>query len=428
MNKIFFIALAGFFISVNVNAQVSERQLNNGSIYSYLGIGSPSDISSPFAASMGIQGVAIHDSRLNNLANPAIWSNSYFTNVSGGFSLRAYEATNNMGSQTNALLQPSHFQGVLPIDRERIGVSLSLSPITESRYQTEIMKVIPGNQNNSGEDLSYSVQSVGTGGLNRLELGFGIQLIEGISFGYAPSLIFGVLENSTSYEFDDSDYSNINFSEINSNYGFGNRFGLYLNRRSLLSSNDRASLGITFNLPVNLVSESTVESDINQRRIEIIPSNEYGDQDVRIPMEGAVGLSYQFNQQWLISTDVLYQNWSDYKGRNAEQFIDRMKVGIGTNYNAARRSIPGGFFTRFNYRIGASYDSGNLEINNNNIQTYMITAGLGIPSRRTGSSIDINFDLGMRGTEANELIAERIYGIRVSFNLSELMFLQRRLD
>ncbi|MEX0778880.1 MAG: hypothetical protein WD491_08335 [Balneolales bacterium] len=425
MKKIALLALTGLLISTSLYAQQSQSQLNNGSFYTYFGMGLPVDVSSPSASSMGLQGVAVQDFRISNIANPAIWSQSYYSNVSGGFSLRTFKASDNFGSRTNSILQASQFQMVFPIDRERIGVSLSLSPITESKFQIQRNS---GDLSNTAVDLDYAVTNTGTGGLNRLELGFGIELFEGVSFGYAPSLVFGVLENETIYNFSDSNYNNINFSEINSNYGFGNRFGLYLTQRDLIGSNDRTSLGITFNLPVNLVSESSIETNTGAGSMDLLPANEFGEQDIRMPMESAIGITYEFNQQWLISSDLVYQNWSDYQGRNEELFTDRLKAGFGAQYNAARRNSPGGFFTRFNYRAGVSYDTGNLEINDTQIETLMLSAGLGIPSRRTGSSIDLNFDFGIRGAGASELVAERIYGLRVSFNLSELMFLQRRLD
>ncbi|MEX0929365.1 MAG: hypothetical protein WD266_11380 [Balneolales bacterium] len=428
MKKALFIALTCFSLSTSLQAQDSESQLNTGSVYSYLGLGLPVDYASSLAGSMGLQGVALQDYRLNNLSNPALWSQGIYTNVNGGFSLRAFDATDNLGSRRNSLLQVSQFQLVLPVKRERIGVSLSLAPITESRFQTAQDVVIPADQNNSGSPLEYRVNTSGTGGLNRLELGVGIRIARGLTFGYAPSFIFGVLENTTTYNFEDQNFSNINFTKINSNYGFGNRFGLYFNRYSLFGENDQLAFGATFNLPVNLDSESKVESDIGSANIDLITAGEFGDQDVKMPMEAALGFGYHFNQQWLVSSDVLYQNWSEYQGRNEEMFTDRFKVGFGTQYAAARRSSPGGFFSRFNYRAGASFDTGSLEIDETEIQTYMLTAGIGIPSRGTGSSIDINFDFGFRGTEASDLIAEKIYGIRLSFNLSELMFLQRRID
>jgi hypothetical protein len=97
---------------------------------------------------------------------------------------------------------------------------------------------------------------------------------------------------------------------------------------------------------------------------------------------------------------------------------------------AALRRAERNFFTYFIYRAGVSYDTGHLSLglNEQKIQTVMISAGLGIPSLAAGSSVDINFDLGLRGTTSHELVRERIFAVRVSFNLSELMFLQRRLQ
>jgi hypothetical protein len=142
------------------------------------------------------------------------------------------------------------------------------------------------------------------------------------------------------------------------------------------------------------------------------------------------GLTYNFNPYLLLAGEILYQNWEEYKNfeGQTESFLkDRTKYSFGLQFDARRRG-ESGFLNNFVYRLGTSYDDGHIMLNNTDIETVMFSAGIGIPSPYFGSTIDLSFDYGIRGTKSNDLVRERIFSIRASFNLSEIMFLQRRLQ
>ncbi|HAC15334.1 MAG TPA: hypothetical protein DCE78_05240 [Bacteroidetes bacterium] len=207
----------------------------------------------------------------------------------------------------------------------------------------------------------------------------------------------------------------------------GNRFGLYADYTKPFASNDYIAFGATLSLPIDLTTERTLNANYGNEQIPLADKRKGTSQ---LPVEYNVGLSYYANQYMMISTEALVQQWSNYQnfsGFNEDFMKDRVKLGLGFEYAAIRRQ-ENSIFTRFIYRGGVSLDSGHLELNGTEIQTLMFSAGLGIPSPASGSSIDVNFDFGLRGTTSHELVREKIFGVRVSFNLSEMMFLQRRLQ
>ncbi len=403
---------------------------SGGSPYAHFGLGLPHDFNATYADGMGLSGVAMHDNRIPSVANPAAWSRAYFSNISGAFEINSYDARFGEGQNSTTRFQTGPFQMVLPVSRERIGVSLSFTPLTSSRYATNNEYVLSESQNNTGEEMRYGLENRGDGGINRIELGVGIRLTNALSVGYAPSLLLGSVNRNQNVFFDDLDYRPVYLTETTHHYGFGNRFGLYYSSQGLFRSRDRATFGATVSLPVNLTSERSLESRINSRDVTIRPTSYYGDGQATFPLEAGAGFSYNFNPYLLVGADVLFQNWSEYTNfeGHSEVFLkDRMKVGLGTQYLAARR---GGatIFSRFIYRMGVSYDTGSLQLDGNDIETLTLHAGFGIPSSGTNSSIDINAEYGFRGTEASGLISERIFAVTVSFNLSEIMFFQRRLQ
>lgn len=399
-----------------------------GSVYSHYALGLPHDYRAPYADAMGVLGVAVHDNWLPSVANPALWSRAILTNASGAFEIHSYEASHRDVQASYTQFRAGPFQMVLPVKRDRIGIAFSVTPLTSSRFITESETVLSVDENHTGEELLYAFQSTGNGGMNRFEAGVGVRITDNLSAGYAPSLLLGVIRRDQIIMFDNLDYRPVNLRESTSHYGFGNRFGLYYTARSFFRETDRFSLGAVVSMPVNLVSSRSLKSRVDFQDVILRSEAEYGTGSVTYPAEGALGFSYSYNPFVMITGDVLFQNWENYTNFNGdpEGFLkNRWRAGLGGQYMAGRK---GGsrFFSYFLYRMGVSYDTGSLRFSDNQIETLLLHAGIGIPSSRTNSSIDINAEYGFRGTSSDGLISERIFAVKIAFNLSEIMFIQRR--
>ncbi len=407
----------------------AQSQYNDASIYSFLAAGMPLSNGSSQALGMGLTGVSIRSQIHGNVSNPALWATTRLTKMNGGFSSEYVQATEQNSSAEYSNFKMNTFQVQLPIIRERLGVSLSLTPVTEGKYSVSSTStyIRPGNAIAQPDTINYSVFTRGEGGLNRLELGFGYQLHERISVGYAASIVFGNRSDYRENSFDDLGYAFTAERESVSSYGMGNRFGLYADTPRPFTNKDYLSFGASVSLPVTLDETRKLTGEFGNTDVKL-QDDQKGER--LLPIEYTLGLSYYPNQLSMITTEAQYQQWSKYEnfaGFNEDFLKDRFKLGLGFEYAAIRRQ-ENNAFTRFIYRAGVSYDSGHLELNDKSIETILFTAGLGIPSPVVGSSVDINFDVGIRGTTSHELVRERIFAVRVTFNMSELMFLQRRLQ
>lgn len=424
------LALTGLLVAGMSGSANAGDIWKGGSIYSHYGLGTPYDFRSTYADAMGVYGVAMHDNRISSVANPAAWSRTVFTNVSGAFEIKSHGATFGAEEVQSTQFQTGPFQMVMPIYRDRMGVSLSITPQTNSRFTTLNDYVLPADQNHSGSELEYTLENQGSGGINKIEAGIGVRFTRHLAVGYAPSLYLGVINRTQTVTFEDQDYRSSNLRESTSHYGFGNRFGLYYSRRDAFRQNDRAAFGLTVSLPVNFVSERSLETRVDFMDVDLRPTSAYGDGEATYPLEASAGISYNINPSLQLSSDIVYQNWDNYtnfSGDSDPNFSDRFRAGLGGQF-VAPRSEGSAFFSNFIYRLGVSYDTGNLKLNDKDIETFTIHAGIGIPSSRTNSSIDINAEYGFRGTESAGLVSERVFALKVSFNLSELMFMQRRLQ
>ncbi len=416
-------------ILASTSVAFSQSQYNDASIYSYLGLGMPIEHGSSQALGMGLSGVAMRSMIHGNVSNPALWSATRLTLINGGFLYNYMEAEEIAGKASFSNLTVNSFQVQIPIIREKLGVSMSLMPVTESKYSVSLDSefIRPGNEIALPDTIRYNIFTRGDGGLNRLEVGFGYQILKNLSVGYGASLIFGNKSDYKETAFYSTAYAFTTETERINSFGYAHRFGMYADFPSPFLSNDYIAIGATATLPVNLENKRlrTIAYGPNETEIE---DRVIGNTD--LPFEYNVGLAYYPNAYLMLSSEMLFQQWSNYQnfsGFNEEFMKDRVKLGLGFEYAAIRRP-ENSLFTRFIYRGGVSMDSGHLELNGTDIKTLKFTAGLGIPSPASGSSVDVNFDFGIRGTTSHELVRERIFALRVTFNLSEMMFLQRRLQ
>jgi hypothetical protein len=400
-------------------------------VYSSIGLGTPVDYLSPQASAMGLQGVSIFSPQRPSLANPAFWGNTFFTTISAGMELNYFDASDATGSSENTNINFTYAHVVFPILKNRLGVSMAMFPETQNRFELSrlVSMELPGASGNILTDYEQFIS--GTGGVNRLEVGFGARIIDDLYIGYAPSLLFGVSRHEHSFTFDRSAFRPVDY-RIQTRYrALAHRFGVFGSIRNTIRDRDRFDIGATINLPVNLNANRRLIYDLGALgTVDLIPEEELGQRRLSYPLAAALGISYSPSRYLLFSTELLYQQWSDFKEFDPEALnytSDRMRLGLGMEYNVYQAGNRG-LLNSLIYRTGVSYDTGHLQIEGSNIETLLLSFGIGIPSRSSGSMLDLSFDYGFRGTESNNLVRERIFAFRVSFNLSEVMFIQRRFN
>lgn len=411
----------------------AQSMLSSGSLYSYYGIGTLNDYRDPNASGMGLSGVAVFN-QVANLANPGIWGNAVFTSGTGGFYINNIQSKSNIGNSEKTDLNAAHFQLVLPIERDKLGLSLGMFPVSSSNYNYQYTGTFSAEQTGLGTELNYLTHNHGTGGINYLEMGLGWRIYKNLSIGYAPSIVFGLLKDQVSTSFDLPNYQSTRYNKQISNVGFGNRIGIYYQKAHIFNKKDLLSLGATIDLPVHLHSKESIEYYIqNSSGTQINSTQDLTKGSMYLPLKAGLGASYWFSRRVMLGSEILYQKWSDFRGLPGQDVTsikatlkDRTRFGLGVQLMPKER-INSTFFNRISYRLGLSYDTGYLKFNGKDIQTMLISAGLGIPSSKSGS-ININFDYGTRGTTSNNLVKDRIFSIRLSFNLSEFMFFKQKIQ
>lgn len=420
-----------FLLASSALAQSDDGKATSGSVYSKIGIGYPSGMANTSARSMGLLGVSYNDTFVGSLANPALWGSTVYGLGVGGVGLNSYNASDASGSATNTNFSVNQFQLQLPIIRGKLGVSGSFSPVTEANFRTYEQYTEVIGDNIQDETLNYSIENRGKGGANRAELGLGWKINSKISVGYAVSVVFLSMDDEFVAQFPQSPYRNTNFTVETDGTGWGHRIGTFIQLPNFLKDDDELGLGISVSLPVELDSERKQTGVVDNGAVNLRRELQNTDGPIKLPLKISGGASYRPSNLLMVGLEGFYEGWSgyenDFKPSEEQMFVDRYKIGLGMQYFPYVRGSTN-FLSSFKYRAGASYDTGHLKLMGQRINTLKFALGIGIPSPRSNSSIDLSFEYGIRGTHTSGLVKENIWGVRLSLNLAEIMFFRPKLQ
>lgn len=436
MKKLLFITLISLCsITAYSQSTTPDDVARSGSIYSSLGIGIPTDVFSPYSIGMGLTGVSNFDQLSASVSNPAHWGLGGYSVGVLTVGLNSYRSADNSGSANSTEFIIENFQVVLPILKGRLGVSVAFTPVTRTGY-----RVFREGQIQPDPDLSpvqYGTDYIGAGGVSRFEGGLGYRINDNLALGYGASIYISTLQRDVTTFFSSTRFQTLSFDETISGSGFGQRAGLFSRFQNTLREGDEITLGATVNLPVNISSTRSAKSarnvDGQLQFVDVVGgSGLFGDGTIEIPLEFNLGITYNPSRLFGISAEYLYQNWNNaqysFNPSQEQYYTDRNRIGIGAQFHAYENERSSGFFGNLRYSSGLSYDTGHLKIDGVSVETLMFSAGVGILSPRAASSVDLSFQLGLRGTKSNDLVQETIWGLKLSLNLAELMFIRQRFQ
>lgn len=433
-----FLLVALFMITAaagQLNAQ-DNTSAKSGSFYSAFGFGIPADVHSPSSMGIGLPGVSNYSGMSPNVANPAHWGLISYTQGNIALGLDTFDSVDYAASARNTFFGIESFQFALPLLRNKLGASIAFTPLVRSDYKRRengFIDPLPGM--NQGE-VEYIITTLSSGGLNRFEVGFGFQPVNNVSFGYAFSANLLSIENDITPIFADLQYTPSPYAVDIEGYDFGHRLGMYAYKSNLFRDNDQLAFGASISLPITIDAERAVSMfrSVNGQR-ELISINERDPArtgTVKLPLEFNTGLTYNLNRLTNIVAELQIQKWDDaefsFDSSQQQYFKDRMKAGLGLQYHPYRADQRGGFFSNFKYSLGTTYDNGHLSIQDQDIETLFLHAGIGLMSQRSASSVDLSFHYGIRGTESSNLVKENIWGFKLSLNLAEFMFVQQKFQ
>lgn len=407
--KIFFISIL-LINSLKVYSQIDE---NGGSVYSIFGLGEINYSAGIRTDAMGIMGISLGGNYVNTL-NPASWTSLNFTVFSTKFSLENIRSTDGVQNSVRTYGNFESFNLLIPINKANGWVlGLGLNEMSKVNYDVMLQNSVLGE--------NYTQYYSGNGGLSRLNIGMSYLLAKDISFGLQFNYIFGNISKKNEILFINPYLTDTRNTVINNIYGYNVSGGLTFNGfgKIFKSKNlEKLSLGIFFSSPAKYNSE------LNGRYSTgiTVDSTTISDGKIEIPWSAAIGITNEFNPRFIMSADVLFQNWDKYKFYDVHpsEIKNSMRFGMGAEYTESKK-IDDAYYKRISYRLGLSYTMDYLKINGVNINSFAVNAGLSLPIMGA-NALDLVFTYQRRGTTSNGLVRDNSFMFGAAVNISDLWF------
>jgi len=434
-------------VFIAIFAIQSYAQEGTASPYSFYGIGSLKFKGTVENRSMG--GLSFYtDSIHMNLRNPAGYAGNnleMFGNESrpvkftvGGthssIDLKSTNSTDKTSSTTFDYL-------ALSVPVGKFGFGFGLLPFTSVGYKLESI-------NDSG---NISNRFNGQGGVNKAFLGLGYQVTNELSIGIDAHYNFGNIQNSTvEFRYDD-DGVPVQYQSRENNRSdlSGLNLNLGVSYKRMLTEKLELVSGFTFTPESNLTSKNersfstinTTSSSLQEfvfNTIDVdLESLSLLETDLIMPSKFSIGAGIGQPRKWFAGAEYASQKTSNFSNP-FYNFTDENGLPINTYEDASRFSLGGFFIPQYNsftsyfkratYRAGLRYEKTGLNINNESINEFGISFGVGLPVGNGISNANLGFEIGQRGTTNSNLIQENFINFQLSLSLNDRWFVKRKYD
>lgn len=402
------------FPLIFVSGVFAQDDFPTGSPYTIFGIGDLNYSTSIRTTSMGIQGISLTGNYINNL-NPAALSKIPYTSFSVLFNYNFLKSSNGVTSVSSSNGNAFGINIGIPISQEQ-GWSLALgfNPYSLINYK------IINNSSSLGETVKQTY--AGRGGVSRINIGMSYTLLKSISLGADFNYAFGDIKDLKLVEFTSS--SGFTPTRILREYDYtGTYFKggaiVELDKLFKLKKSNDFTIGFLYESPLTLKSklDGIYTSSISTDTVSI----EKGDID--IPARIGFGITKKVGNRYLLSSDLLMQNWSNFLSYGVVQpnYQSAMRIGAGVEIQPIENTDK--TWDKLSYRFGGFYETSYYTVNGESINRIGINAGIGIPISKF-NSLDFGISVSTRGKTENGLIKDDIIKLTAGLNFGELWFVR----
>ena len=429
--------VAGVLMAVPLSAVAQSA--GDGTVYSRFGVGELRSPSSLQAQPLGGSGTALRSLNYVSLSNPALWSDQELTrfSISANYQETSVEDAAGQTSRTVAgTLEGVHFS--FPIYERTLGFAVGFQPVTRTNYRL----VVPGTHEfgSPPETTDFERDFDGRGGLQEITGGLGYRINDAFSIGASANFIFGIIEETQRTNFATTEISTSELTDATRLRGVTGTVGALWSVDELLASNDNLSIGASVTLPANLSGTRTRTLGDGLDRDTLGTA---ADGSVDFPWRAKAGVSYQPDDRWIIALDGQFEPWSEFSSSfdetesgpgafpvgGTDAVADRWRIGGGFEFLPAGESPQGEpFFSQLAYRLGGYAEQTYVKpTDTDQINVFAATGGISLPTGVAGTRIDLNTEVGTRGTTDSNLVRDVFYSITIGVNIGERWFQERLL-
>lgn len=391
----------------------ATAQEGSPSPYSFFGLGSYKFEGTVENRSMG--GISVYSDSIHvNLQNPAAYGGLKLTAYTIAGSHKAVNLKNATGKDkvTNSTLLEYLAVG-LPAGKW--GFGFGLIPFTSVGYHLKDV----------GESLTSKYS--GSGGLNRVFVSAGYQLTKNLKIGATANYNFGNIQHKSLILQDQVQFGT---QEINRSNLSGFSFNFGLQYQKMISESLQLTGSTSYSLASDISSENTrrlatvVVNSEGQEIISDLRNIDVANTNLTLPSLFKIGAGIGAPNKWFMGVEYGMSEAGDFSNHSNMpnvNYTSSSKYALGGFYVPNYNDISS-YFNRIVYRAGFRYEETGLNINNQAINEFGISFGVGLPLGKQFSNLNIGFEYGQRGTTEANLIKENFYGVFISLSLNDLWF------
>jgi hypothetical protein len=412
-NKIVLLVLV---VSVNVLC----GQNNANTPYSLFGLGVENKTATGGLTGLGNTGIAQSNPFEINIFNPASLGSILQNSFLYEFGLNTTYSTlqTNSISQTSSNGNISHIAIAFPIQKDW-GMGIGLLPYTKTGYNIDIESPIEGSTD------TYITRITGEGGLNKFYLSTGFKVLKNLSFGVDLSFLFGSIDQESLL------YTDSFVSIADQNHYGGVKFKTGFQYKLPKFKGVESTLGGALELPTSLSGTQTRTSYKTISTGSSITLEDEVENDLdnyELPLSFGLGLTSVINKEFTTSLDYRKILWNDTsQEQNNERYVDQSIYAFGLEYVSSKDKFN--YASNIKYRFGLNYNTGFLKISNQQIDSYFVSFGVGLPMRKySNDNFNISYSYGKEGTLNNNLIQEDFHKLTLNLNFVGKWFEKRKVD
>ena len=165
--------------------------------------------------------------------------------------------------------------------------------------------------------------------------------------------------------------------------------------------------------------------DLDVREISV------ADTDFEFPSSVTLGLGVGKANKWFLGAEYTQQKSSNFTNRTFTLdnvvFEDANQIRVGGFYIPKYNSVTS-YWQKVNYRAGLRYEESGIVIQNEAINEFGISFGLGLPAGRLFSNANVGLEYGQRGTTNANLVEETFFNVYLSLSLNDIWFQKTKFN
>ena len=380
--------------------------------------------------SMGGIGSAMRDNTSLFIHNPASFSSldtiSFLFDFGLDYSINKISSGGSKYSSDD--MNFDHLIMAFPLSKG-FGVAIGILPMSNGYYNIyeSVTANDPGYDPITG---GYTTLHTGEGGFTNYFIGSGIKLNKNFSVGLNLTLLLGQVSRLNVFNFDDfyNVYNNNSTEKLQLN---GISFDYGLQYTSELRNN------YFFNAGISLASGKSYGSKYENLSYRYTA---YGTSDTLtyifddstrtfLPGTFRAGIAIGLKDKFVAGIDYVTSKWSKARIPGAQGYLgDSQSLLFGAEY-IPEKFDNFSYLKRIEYRLGGHIGNNYLVVNGEQIKEIGLTAGIGLPLRRTPSKANLFFDYTKKSGSIGDVShIENYYTFGISLNFYDSWFRKRKYE